>query len=473
MKKLFKKSLAVIMVVIMTLTATQLAGLDLLFATDVQAKDVSEYAVGDIIEFGSYPQSEVTDSALLSALNSLSLDWISYSYYSGTGSVSDGQMKPGDFMKYADVTYDGAKYRAVKFTQYRPYYTDYICSAYNSYQDNNGYYTNNVYWFKYEPLQWRVLDPIEGFILCETVIDAQAYSNVIYYNSSESDEDRYCYFNSTTCKNYAGDYETSSIRAWLNDDFYNIAFTFAEKAQIGITMLDNSSFLSPYPLLNSATTYDKIFLLSLNEVLNTSYGFSSSASGSSTRVAKPTSYAKCQGVDIRNNGNSYWWIRTPIYVSKGAGFIFYNGSFGNVANVSNSYFGIRPALKFNPSSEITVKILTPSTTTINYGDTLILHANLGETALPEGYSILWTVEGTGVNIRPSEDGMTCEVTSVQKGDVTVKATVVDENGEAITDADGNEITASQQLKSNVTFWQKIVSFFKNLFRISRIILQSK
>ena len=120
-----------------------------------------------------------------------------------------------------------------------------------------------------------------------------------------------------------------------------------------------------------------------------------------------------------------------------------------------------------------IAITKTSTTTINYGDTLILHADIGETALPEGYSILWTVEGTGVNIRQSEDGMACEVTSIQKGNVTIKATIVDENGEAVTGVDGNEISASQQLTSKVTFWQKIVSFFKNLFGISRIILQSK
>ena len=120
-----------------------------------------------------------------------------------------------------------------------------------------------------------------------------------------------------------------------------------------------------------------------------------------------------------------------------------------------------------------IEIMQPSTTTINYGETLVLHADLGETELPEEYSILWTVEGSGVTIQPSEDGMTCNVTSVQNGNVTVKVTVVDENGEAICDADGNEITAAQQLTSKAGFWQKIVSFFKKLFGISRIILQYK
>ncbi len=35
-----------------------------------------------------------------------------------------------------------------------------------------------------------------------------------------------------------------------------------------------------------------------------------------------------------------------------------------------------------------------------------------------------------MSIKPREDGLTCEVTSVQNGNVIVKATIVDENGEA-------------------------------------------
>ncbi len=119
-----------------------------------------------------------------------------------------------------------------------------------------------------------------------------------------------------------------------------------------------------------------------------------------------------------------------------------------------------------------IVITHPSTTVINYGDTLILHANINLFALPEGCTIVWRVEGSGVVLTPSEDGLTCKVTSVQNGDITVIATVVDENGEVVTDINGSEIFFAQQLKSKVNFWQRIVSFFKNLFRITRIILQS-
>ncbi len=114
-----------------------------------------------------------------------------------------------------------------------------------------------------------------------------------------------------------------------------------------------------------------------------------------------------------------------------------------------------------------IKIKTPSKTTINYGDTLVLHADIAE--IPEGYSILWTVEGSGFNMSPADDDLTCKMTSVANGNATVKATLVDGNGDAVLDAEGNEMSDTQELKSNASFWQKIVSFFKNLFRINRTI----
>ncbi len=43
-------------------------------------------------------------------------------------------------MKYADVDYNGDKYRAVKFDSYRPYFTDFESTPVgDTYLDNNGY----------------------------------------------------------------------------------------------------------------------------------------------------------------------------------------------------------------------------------------------------------------------------------------------------------------------------------------------
>ena len=115
------------------------------------------------------------------------------------------------------------------------------------------------------------------------------------------------------------------------------------------------------------------------------------------------------------------------------------------------------------------KVNKPTTSTVNYGDTLILHANISE--VPEGCSIVWSVEGTGVELSPSADGTTCAVTCTGSGGVAVKATVVDENGNVITDSEGNECSSARILTAKASFFQKLISFFKNLFGMVRIIPQ--
>ena len=144
-------------------------------------------SVGDIITFGSYPQSEVikeSDSATYAKLEAAAKNWVSYRYYSGNDNY--GSMQPGDWMKYADITLGGEKYRAVRFTQYRPYGTKDSFSSDDSYQDDNGYYLNNIYYFKYEPLKWQVLDPKTGLVLSKSIINSQAYSNTIYKNGTDA-----------------------------------------------------------------------------------------------------------------------------------------------------------------------------------------------------------------------------------------------------------------------------------------------
>ena len=114
-----------------------------------------------------------------------------------------------------------------------------------------------------------------------------------------------------------------------------------------------------------------------------------------------------------------------------------------------------------------ISINTPSVTTVSYGFTLNLHANV--TDLPDGARIVWSMDGSGFELIPSADGMTCGVKSVSKGSVTITAKVVDKNGNAVKDANGNEITASQQLTSKAGFFQKLVAFFKKLFGSNMVI----
>lgn len=115
-------------------------------------------------------------------------------------------------------------------------------------------------------------------------------------------------------------------------------------------------------------------------------------------------------------------------------------------------------------------IRTPSTDAIRYGETLVLHS--GIEALPDGMKIVWTAEGEGVTLIPSEDTLSCKVSCEKNGSFTVTATLVDEDGNVATDMYGNEIVTEQEIESKVNFIYKLISFIKNLFGFSRTILQA-
>lgn len=343
-----RKFAAVLLAIVLLCAApiSELAGVDctVLFAPKAEAVGKT-YKVGDIVEFGSYPQSKVTDSSLVSALNSVSKNWVSYGYYSGTGCYATdygtgyATMVQGDWMKYADFTYNGTKYRAATFSQYRPSWTCNPSSAGKTDQDDNGYTPNNIYYFKYEPLKWRVLDPSTGFVLCESIVDSQAYNNTIYENGN--------YWNNTEHTQYANDYATSSIRAWLNDNFYNTAFSSSQKASILTSELDNKAYDSKY---DSKTTYDKVFLLSYSEMQNTAYGFPANRNPSPARQAKGTDYAKCQGLYVEpSSGCAFQRLRSASSLSEFTCGVAIEGYLilDDYWIVLDTGYGVRPALKIS------------------------------------------------------------------------------------------------------------------------------
>lgn len=312
-------------------------------------------ATGTVINFGSYPQSKVTDSATISALDSVTKNWKSYNYYSGTGDWDDGNMTSSDYMLYADIKLGGEKYRAVTFSEYRPYCTGDTHSD-GTYQDDNGYFTNNVYYFKYEPLKWRVLDASTGLVICNSAIDSQPYNSYILY------ADGY-YWGDSNKKHYASNWEYSSLRAWLNNDFYNTAFSEMQQDRIKeITRENKNTYDSKY---DSNPTSDKITLLSYDEVLNKNYGFSSSYNAYDTaRQHKGTDYAKCQGLGVSTSssyrGNSWWWLRSPHY-SYGAARVGYDGwayYYYYDIYIANSRRGIVPALNLTQSKIGTSSIIS-------------------------------------------------------------------------------------------------------------------
>ena len=291
-----------------------------------QQKPLYERIDEDTIHFGKYPQTEVTDSTLKTTLNSLAgtkptsfnaYNWTSYGYYI-SGSVSN-------YMWYIDVENGEERYRGVYFPSYRPNSCDNSDSSSHTFQDDNGYTTSNIYWFKYEPISWTILNENNdtALILCDMIIDSQQfdYENGSYYN----------------------DYAESTIRAWLNDNFYNTAFDELQKEIILTTTVDNSAASTGYSWNQYACedTEDKVFLLSYKEL--TTY-----LTTNASRMMKTTDYAQSQGAYSTSSsyfGNGPWWLRSPLYsVSTGAHFVYIDGGLIN-RDLRETSCGVVPALQ--------------------------------------------------------------------------------------------------------------------------------
>ena len=101
---------------------------------------------------------------------------------------------------------------------------------------------------------------------------------------------------------------------------------------------------------------------------------------------------------------------------------------------------------------------------INYGETLRLTAET--TNKPENTTVWWYVDGI-----KSGEGDTFEV-APKNGSVWVTAKLVNADGTVVKDIDGKEISDSQAVTAKSGFFQKLISFFKDLFRLNRTVIQS-
>ena len=324
------------------------------------AESGTVYKAGEVIKFGNYPQSEVKDEALLEKLNALDFKWKSYGYYEGTD-LPDGKMGPSDKMKYADVVLEGAKYRAVKLTAYRPAYSfDKWDTSSGSVQEEYGFLPHEIYWFKFEPINWIILDPEKGLVLSESILDAQPYQNFIIGTLNEENGGYEApYYGDSDKTTHISNYASSSIRKWLTEDFYNAAFTDTQKDKLETTKLENKSYehilydfeiedkiVSTY---DAPETNDKVFLLSLADSFNYLYDMENDEFAE-INLAKGSNYALSQAcmtdtdTESKTFGCGYWCFRTA-FDSTDVLYSSFNSSgpkWDSVVAPIN-YLGVRPA----------------------------------------------------------------------------------------------------------------------------------
>ncbi|MDF2514398.1 MAG: hypothetical protein K0S04_4264, partial [Herbinix sp.] len=176
-----------------------------------------------------------------------------------------------------------------------------------------------------EPILWRVLEVAEDSILL-----LSEYGLI--------------------CKNYNDTYEnvtweTSTLRAWLNGEFLDTAFTNKEKRAIQDTVVKNEVNKN-YNTSGGNDTVDKVFLLSYEEAQNNAYGFQSGVSNKSkSRQMRLTEAALVEGYANKDNGNTCWWLRSPGITNQYAAYVFSVGSITDSYYVGRRNDAVRPVIR--------------------------------------------------------------------------------------------------------------------------------
>lgn len=178
---------------------------------------------------------------------------------------------------------------------------------FGSYEQDNS--TSN----RKEDIEWLVLEKSDNKILVisKYALDCQRYNT----------------------ERTSVTWEICSLRQWLNKDFLNAAFSTEEQAMIP-TVTVSADKNPSYNTDPGKETQDKVFLLSIEEV--NEYD--------SARQCAPTDYAVANGAYVnRDNGNCWWWLRSPGYYQHSAADVDSGGSIMN-GGVDTSDGAIRPAL---------------------------------------------------------------------------------------------------------------------------------
>ena len=320
---------------------------------------------GDYIYFGHWPQTLERDENVVVKLNEMAgtpplprdKNANPYNWESHEGTT---------YMWQKIVIYNGTKYLGVQMNDYRASGIDALYDIITE----NGYYKFNVYWFKYEPIKWRILTTSgnSAFIMSDIALD---FFSMQPDRKSEIRDDLLASYNNSAGVPdgiYANNWEYSFIRSWLNETFYNEVFNDLQKEIIQTTHLDNSARScnpNEYPKYygygenagknkyadQCKDTDDKIFLLSLRDVTTTAYGFNKDVLAEDpARNLQASDFAKFHGVSMGNTQKDYvtWYTRSPSLAVGNQGyttFVLYRDNKG-VINSPNlvAEGGVVPAL---------------------------------------------------------------------------------------------------------------------------------
>ena len=267
-------------------------GIGLLFSrSGCEASVKSEKKVGDSVYLGSYPRTEIKGKKLTKAIKNAKYD-------------EDG------FAKVKGVIYKRISKKDAR----------YIGSGSKFYKWDNQYH-----YFQCEPIKWNIIGKKNGnyILISEEILDTQQYHN----------------------KLEAVSWSESVMRTWLNRDFYNTAFSAAERK-----LLQKTEVSTPrntvYGTSGGTAVKDKVYLLSVQEAAKKAFGFS----GNNSRKAKTTDYAHAMGALTRKTGMGCWWPRTAGKNSKYAANILSSGKVSHRGYKVTIFDGVRPVIQIKAES---------------------------------------------------------------------------------------------------------------------------
>ena len=298
------------------------------------------------VNMGKYPQTYVGD-----AMNETLEAWYdgqpvaeTYTAYKGRTTSPYELNEPVVYNAYEYI--DGNTYCQVPEA-------DLLNSGAKTFNDGTTIVNGETYWFKVEPIQWRVLT--------ENYTDTENTTPVSYLLSEYVLSGNTTFNPSTSNTNHTHySAETNALRPFLNEVFYADAFTTKEQALIAQRTLTDadldatSSHANDPDLIIASTEKLNVFAPSYYDMINTDYGFNSSYSNfDQQRRASATDFAMANYAykttsnypDIHGLASSYYWTSSAASASPYAYDVNYSGSM-NIAIVYYEDRAARPALLF-------------------------------------------------------------------------------------------------------------------------------
>lgn len=228
---------------------------------------------------------------------------------------------------------DGERYAKI---QANPY------SSNQTFSDGTTIVEGEYYYFKVEPIIWKIMTIENGqaVLFAVNIIDAQVY----YENCGENRT-----IDGKTI--YSNNYEYSDIRAWLNDTFYNNAFSSNENNTMIKTTVDNTTTTSASSnSYASEDTEDNVWLPSYKDLTNSSNYSSDPETFDSRRQKQITDFAITKNMYYYENPYAYgkkcggYHSRSPS--SYGSSMIIQVAPIGRVSDqlLDENNYGVAPMI---------------------------------------------------------------------------------------------------------------------------------